>query len=73
MMKVSPDSKCVNDCVKASKDIRYTLISGKNVYALDTLDKREKAATLAGEKMRVRGVLHEKTNVIEVDSIEPAR
>jgi len=69
-MKVSPVSKCVNDCVKASKDIRYSLIAGKNAY---TLSDREKPGRFAGQKVRVKGVLHAKTNVIEVESIEPAR
>jgi hypothetical protein len=69
-MKVSPVSKCVNDCVKASKDIRYSLIAGKNAY---TLSDREKPARFAGQKVSVKGVLQAKTNVIEVESIEPAR
>ena len=69
-MKVSPISKCVNDCVKASKDIRYSLIAGKNAY---TLSDREKPGQFAGQKVRVKGVLDAKTNVIEVESIEPAR
>lgn len=69
-MKVTPVSKCVNDCVKASKDIRYTLIAGKNAY---TLGDREKPAKFAGQKVKVTGVLREKTNVLEVESIEPVR
>jgi hypothetical protein len=44
-MKVSPISKCLNDCVKASKDIHYSLIAGKNAY---TLSDREKPAKFAG-------------------------
>jgi hypothetical protein len=69
-MKVSPISKCVNDCVKASKDIRYSLIAGKNAY---TLRDREKPARFAGQTVKVTGVLRGKTNVIDVESIEPVR
>jgi hypothetical protein len=69
-MKVSPISKCVNDCVKASKDIHYSLIAGKNAYPLSD---REKPARFAGQKVKVTGVLREKTNVIDVESIEPVR
>lgn len=70
MMKVTPDSKCVKECVKASKDITYSLLVGKNAY---TLDDREKPAKFAGQKVRVTGVLQAKTKVIEVASIEAAR
>ena len=69
-MKVSPISKCVNDCVKASKDIHYSLLAGKNAY---TLGDRDKPARFAGQKVKVMGVLREKTNVIDVESIEPVR
>lgn len=69
-MKVTPDSKCVTECVKASKEIRYSLLVGKNAY---TLDDREKPAKFAGQKVRVTGVLQPKAKLIEVASIEPAR
>lgn len=70
MMKVTPVSKCVNECVKASKDIRYSLIPEKgDAY---TLRDREKPARFAGLKVRVKGVLNAKTKVIEVESIESA-
>jgi hypothetical protein len=55
-MKVSPISKCVNDCVKASKDIRYSLIAGKNAY---TLSDRENPVRFAGQKVKITGVLRE--------------
>lgn len=38
-----------------------------------TLSDREKPAKFAGQKVRVKGVLQAKTNLIEVESIEPVR
>lgn len=70
MMKVTPHSKCVNDCIKASKDIKYTLLVGKDTY---TLSDREKPAKFAAQNVKVTGVLNAKTKVIEVASIEPAK
>jgi hypothetical protein len=71
MMKVTPESKCVNDCVKASKDITYTLIVGADeAYALGD---RVKPAKFADRKVTVKGVLDEKTNMITVASIEAVR
>jgi hypothetical protein len=69
-MKVSPDSKCITECVKASKNIHYTLLDQQNAY---TLSDREKPVRFAGQTVKVTGVLREKTNVIDVESIEPVR
>ena len=38
-----------------------------------TLSEREKPAKFAGQKVRVKGVLQAKTDVIDVESIEPVR
>ena len=69
-MKVSPVPKCVRECVKASKDIRYSLVAGRNAF---TLSDREKPARFAGQRVKVTGVLRGKANVIDVESIEPVR
>lgn len=71
MMKVTPESKCVNDCVKASNDIKYTLIVGKDEAY--TLSDRVTPAKFADRKVTVKGVLDEKTKIITVESIEAAR
>ena len=42
---------------------------GKNLYVLSDQQTPEK---FAGGKVRVKGVLYEKTRIIKVDSIEPA-
>jgi hypothetical protein len=68
-MKVSPDPKCVRECVKHDKKNKYALFDGKNVYTLSNQQTPEK---YAGQKVKVTGTLYEKTKILKVDSIEPA-
>ncbi len=68
MMKVSPDSKCVLDCVKAGA--KYALCDGKNVYALSD---QKTPAKFAAQKVKVTGTLDPKTKTINVESIEAAK
>jgi uncharacterized protein DUF5818 len=64
MMKVTPDPKCVVECVKHSS--KYALLDGKNVYVLSDQKTPEQ---FAGQKVRVTGTLYEKTKILKVDSI----
>jgi hypothetical protein len=66
MMKVSPDAKCVVECVKHDKNNKYALFDGKNVYALSDQKTPEQ---FAGKKVTVTGTLYEKTKILKVDSI----
>ena len=66
MMKVSPDSKCVVDCVKGDKNTKYALFDGKNVYVLSDQKTPEQ---FAGKKVTVTGTLYETTKILKVDSI----
>ena len=66
MMKVSPDSKCVMECVKGDKNTRYALFDGKNVYVLSDQRTPEQ---FAGKTVIVTGTLYEKTKILKVDSI----
>lgn len=70
MMKIQPESKCVIDCVKMNQKVKYALHDGKNLYVLSDQQTPEK---FAAQKVRVKGVLYEKTRIIKVESIEPAR
>jgi len=64
MMKVAPDSKCVQECVK--QGAKYALFDGKISYVLsDQLTPQQ----FAGQKVKVTGVLNEKTKILKVDSI----
>ncbi len=67
-MKVSPESKCVSECVKTGS--KYALYDGKNLFILSD---QESPAKFAAQKVKVTGVLNAKTKVIKVQSIQPAR
>ena len=69
VMKIAPDAKCVTDCVKLSKTVKYALYDGKQAY---TLSDQQAAAKFAAKKVRVKGTLDEKTKTIRVESIEAA-
>jgi hypothetical protein len=69
MMKVSPDSKCVVECVKGDKNTKYALFDGTNVYVLSDQKTPEQ---FAGKKVTVTGTLYEKTKILKVDSIAEA-
>ena len=70
MMKITPESKCVTDCVHSSKSVQYALHDGRNTYVLSDQQTPEK---FAAQRVRVKGVLYEKTKIIKVESIEAAR
>ncbi|HUQ91911.1 MAG TPA: hypothetical protein VM120_09525 [Bryobacteraceae bacterium] len=70
MMKITPDSKCVRECVKNSKDVKYVLYDGKNTYKLSD---QKTPGRFAAQKVRVTGTLFSKTGVIKVDKIEVAK
>ena len=65
MMKVSPDSKCVLECVKQGS--KYALFDGKTSYVLSDQQSPEQ---FAGKKVRITGTLYEKTHILKVDSIK---
>jgi len=66
MMNVTPDAKCVIECVKGGS--KYVLLSGTNVYVLSDQKAPEK---FAGKKVSVTGSLNGKT--LQVDSIAAAK
>jgi len=70
MMHITPDPKCVRDCVHASGTVKYALHDGQQSYKLS--DQATPAA-YAGQKVRVRGTLYPKTGIIAVKTIEPVR
>ena len=68
MMKVTPDTKCVLECVKGGS--KYALFDGKNVWVLSDQKTPEQ---FAGKKVTITGVLYEKTKILKVDSISAGR
>ncbi len=69
-MNVSPDQKCVRDCVADAKTYKYALADGKALYILSD---QETPAQFAGTRVKVTGVLYTKTNILKVERIEKAR
>jgi hypothetical protein len=67
-MGISPDEKCVRECVKHGA--KYALYDGKEVYRLSDQQTPEK---FAAKKVKVTGTLYEKTKIIKVERIEAAR
>jgi uncharacterized protein DUF5818 len=69
-MKVTPDAKCVNDCVQDGKTFQYALLDGSKVYKLSD---QETPARFAGRRVKVTGVLYAKTNILKVERIDAAK
>ena len=69
-MKVSPESKCVRDCVGDGRTYKYALLTADGLYKLSD---QETPAKFAAQRVRVTGVLYEKTKILKVESIEPAK
>ncbi|OFW04739.1 MAG: hypothetical protein A3H96_09995 [Acidobacteria bacterium RIFCSPLOWO2_02_FULL_67_36] len=68
-MNVTPDAKCVRDCVGDGKTYKYALADANGMY---TLSDQETPAKFAGERVKVTGVLYAKTNILKVERIERA-
>ncbi|MBS1818649.1 MAG: hypothetical protein JSU08_12020 [Acidobacteria bacterium] len=69
-MNVSPDDRCVRECVGDARTFKYALSDGTHAYLLSD---QETPAAFAGKKVRVTGVLYTKTNIIKVEKIEAVR
>ena len=68
-MNISPESKCVKECIRLDKKAKYALYDGKNVY---TLSDQKTPEAFAAQKVKITGKLFEKTKILRVDKIEPA-
>jgi hypothetical protein len=56
--------------VKSNPKWKYALLVGKDMYVLSDQQTPEK---FAAKKVTVTGTLHEKTQILKVDKIEPAK
>ncbi|MGB9604500.1 MAG: hypothetical protein ACP5U2_08350 [Bryobacteraceae bacterium] len=65
-MEITPEDRCVRECIKHGA--KYALWDGKNLYRLSDQQTPEK---FAARKVRVTGVLYEKTGIIRMHRIEP--
>lgn len=69
-MGIQPDEKCVRECVKSGR-WKYALIDEKGKMMV--LSDQQAPERYAAKKVKIRGVFYEKTGILRVDSIEPAR
>jgi len=67
MMPGQPDDKCIAMCVKGSSS-QYALYDGKEVLKLSD---QKSPAKFGAQRVKVTGILDEKTQTIKVSSIEP--
>jgi hypothetical protein len=71
MMKISPNEKCVRECVRMDKGRwKYALLVGKDMYVLSDQQTPEQ---FAARKVTVTGTVYPKTGILKVDKIEPAK
>lgn len=63
-VKVTPDSTCVQECVKHGS--QHALFDGKTAYMLSDQKTPEQ---FAGQKVKITGTLYEKTKILKVNSI----
>jgi hypothetical protein len=68
MVAGQPDDKCIAMCVKGTSS-QYALYDGKEVLKLSD---QKTPAKFAAKRVKVTGVLDEKTKTIKVASIEAA-
>ena len=67
-MGVTPDEKCVRECIQHGS--KYALFDGTNLYKLSD---QQTPGKYAAQKVKVTGVLYQKTGIIKVEKIEPLR
>jgi hypothetical protein len=63
-------AECVKACQKHGGSVKYVLWDGKKTYKLSDQATPEK---FAAQRVKVTGMLFEKTGIIKVDKIEAVR
>jgi hypothetical protein len=71
-MGISPDPKCVVECIKHGSSVRYVLVEEKT-RAMYTLSDQRAPEKFAAQKVRITGVLYPKTKILKVEKIEAAK
>jgi hypothetical protein len=69
-MRIQPDEKCVRECVRSGK-WKYALIDGNGKMMV--LSDQQTPEKYAAREVKIRGVYFEKTGILRVDSIRPAK
>lgn len=71
-MGISPDPKCIVECVKHGQGVRYILVEEKT-KAMYILSDQQTPERFAAQRVRITGVLYPKTKILKVEKIEAAR
>jgi hypothetical protein len=71
-MGISPDPKCITECVKHGQGVRYVLIAEKS-GRMYTLSDQQTPERFAARRVRIKGIYYPKTKILKVDAIEAAR
>ena len=71
-MGITPDPKCIVECVKHGEGVRYILVDEKT-RAMYTLSDQQTPEKFAAQRVRVTGVVYQKTKILKVEKIEAAR
>jgi hypothetical protein len=71
-MGISPDPKCIVECVKHGEGVRYILVEEKT-RAMYTLSDQRAPEKFAAERVRITGVLYPKTKILKVEKIEAVK
>ena len=71
-MGISPDPKCIVECVKHGQGVKYILVDEKT-KAMYTLSDQQTPGKFAAARVRVTGVLYPKTKILKVEKMEAVR
>ena len=71
-MGISPDPKCIVECVKHGRGVRYILVEQKT-RAMYTLSDQQTPEKFAAARVKVTGVLYPKTKILKVEKMEAVK
>jgi len=71
-MGISPDPKCIVECVKHGQGVKYILVD-ETTKAIYTLSDQQTPERFAAARVKVTGVLYPKTKILKVQRIEAVK
>jgi len=71
-MGISPDPKCIVECVKHGQGVKYILVDEKT-KAMYTLSDQQTPEKYAAARVKVTGVLYPKTKILKVEKMEAVK
>lgn len=71
-MGISPDPKCIVECVKHGQGVKYILVDEKT-KGMYTLSDQQTPEKYAAARVKVTGVLYPKTKILKVERMEAVK